>query len=134
MRLYCVSNWLSVNCYKRATGIQFGWHKYATAVIWFPFIIPQVRRAGAVACVRLYTHAPQSVLDCGLINALYEGLRDSDPIVITNCILALDCILQDEGGVVVNKNIAHYLLGRIMQFSECNAVYVLTLLLRLVWV
>ncbi|XP_071525987.1 AP-4 complex subunit beta-1-like isoform X1 [Panulirus ornatus] len=89
-----------------------------------------VRRAGAVACVRLYSHAPQSVLNCGLVNALYEGLRDSDPIVITNCILALDWILQDEGGMVINKNIAHYFLGRIMQFSECNAVYVLTLLLR----
>ncbi|XP_045613197.1 AP-4 complex subunit beta-1 isoform X2 [Procambarus clarkii] len=89
-----------------------------------------VRRAGAVACVRLYSHASQSVLYCGLVDSLYEGLRDSDPIVITNCILALDHILQKEGGVVVNKNIAHYLLGRIMQFSECNAVYVLTLLLR----
>ncbi|XP_042208727.1 AP-4 complex subunit beta-1-like [Homarus americanus] len=89
-----------------------------------------VRRAGAVACVRLYSHAPQSALESGVIDILYEGLRDSDPIVITNCILALEHILQNEGGLVVNKNIAMYLLGRIMQFSECNAVYVLSLLLR----
>ncbi|XP_037790263.1 AP-4 complex subunit beta-1-like [Penaeus monodon] len=89
-----------------------------------------VRRAGAVACMRLHSHAPQVVLECGLVNALYEGIRDSDPIVITNCILALDSILNSEGGIVVNKNIAHYLLGRVMQFSDCNAVYVLTLLLR----
>lgn len=89
-----------------------------------------VRRAGAVACARLYSHAPRSVLECGLVDALYEGLRDSDPIVITNCILALDYILKEEGGVVVNKNIAHYLMGRIMQFSVCNGVYVLSLLLR----
>lgn len=90
----------------------------------------QVRRCGALGCVRLFDHAPEAVLECGLTDALYDGLRDSDPIAITNCILALDHILQTEGGIVVNKNIAHYLLGRIMQFSECNAVYVLTILLR----
>lgn len=89
-----------------------------------------VRRCGALGCVKLFDHAPETVLECGLTDALYDGLRDSDPIVITNCILALDHILQAEGGIVVNKNIAHYLLSRIMQFSECNAVYVLTILLR----
>ena len=91
-----------------------------------------MRRCGALGCVKLFEHAPESILECGLTDALYDGLRDSDPIVITNCILALDHILQAEGGIVVNKNIAHYLLSRIMQFSECNAVYVLTILLRLV--
>lgn len=89
-----------------------------------------VRRCGALGCVKLFDHAPEAILECGLTDALYDGLRDSDPIVITNCILALDHILQAEGGIVVNKNIAHYLLSRIMQFSECNAVYVLTILLR----
>lgn len=95
-------------------------------------ILWQVRRAGAIACVRLFNHAPSSVQESGIIDALYEGLRDADPIVITNCILALDHILQNEDGVVVNKNIAHYLLGRIMEFSEFNAAYVLNLLLRLI--
>ncbi|XP_050727577.1 AP-4 complex subunit beta-1-like [Eriocheir sinensis] len=89
-----------------------------------------VRRCGALGCVRLFDHAPEAVLECGLTDALYDGLRDSDSIAITNCILALDHILEAEGGIVVNKNIAHYLLGRIMQFSECNAVYVLTILGR----
>ncbi|KAG0711820.1 AP-4 complex subunit beta-1 [Chionoecetes opilio] len=89
-----------------------------------------VRRCGALGCVKLFDHCPDTVVECGLTDALYDGLRDSDPIVITNCILALDHILQAEGGIVVNKNIAHYLLSRIMQFSECNAVYVLTILLR----
>ncbi|XP_066964051.1 AP-4 complex subunit beta-1-like [Macrobrachium rosenbergii] len=90
----------------------------------------QVRRAAAVACSRFFTHTPNVVLECGLVDALYDSLRDSDPIVISNAIISLDTILKNEGGMVINKNIAHYLLGRILQFSDCNAVYILTLLLR----
>lgn len=91
---------------------------------------PQVRRSAAVSCIALFSHAPDAVLGSGLVNALYEGIRDSDPIVITNCILALDQILANEGGIVVNKTIATYLLGRITQFSNCNISYIFSLLMR----
>ncbi|XP_068248964.1 AP-4 complex subunit beta-1-like [Palaemon carinicauda] len=90
----------------------------------------QVRRAATVACSRFFSHAPNVVLESGLVDGLYDSLRDSDPIVISNAIISLDTILKNEGGIVINKNIAHYLLGRILQFSDCNAVYILTLLLR----
>ncbi|KAK4329456.1 hypothetical protein Pmani_000213 [Petrolisthes manimaculis] len=92
---------------------------------------PLVRRAGVVGCHELYTHAPgQVVVGGGLVDALYEAVRDPDPIVVTNALLALDDLLQDEGGVVINRNIAHHLLARIMNFSEHSAVFVLTVLAR----
>ncbi|KAK3883794.1 hypothetical protein Pcinc_011919 [Petrolisthes cinctipes] len=92
---------------------------------------PLVRRAGVVGCHELYTHAPdQVVVGGGLVDALYEAVRDPDPIVVTNALLALDALLEDEGGVVINRNIAHHLLARIMNFSEHSAVFVLTVLAR----
>ncbi|XP_076041508.1 AP-4 complex subunit beta-1-like [Oratosquilla oratoria] len=90
----------------------------------------KVRQAGALACVKLHNHAPDVVVENNLIDSLYEGIRDPNPAVITNCLLALDTILISEGGIVLNKNIAHYLYSRLPQFSECNIVFVLTLLLR----
>ncbi|KAK7066134.1 hypothetical protein SK128_019563 [Halocaridina rubra] len=90
----------------------------------------QVRRAAAVACFRLFDHAPQTVLEGGLVDALYDSLRDSDPVVISNAAISLEMILKNEGGMIINKNIAHYLLGRLLQFSDCNAVYILSLLRR----
>ncbi|CAL4064032.1 unnamed protein product, partial [Meganyctiphanes norvegica] len=91
---------------------------------------PQVRRSAAASCISLFGHAPEAVLSSGLVDALYECIRDSDPIVIINCILSLDHILSDEGGIVVNKTIAHYLLGQITQFSNSNVSYILSLLLK----
>ena len=50
--------------------------------------------------------------DGALVNELYSLLRDPDPIVVVNCLRALEEILKKEGGVVINKPIAHHLLNR----------------------
>lgn len=50
--------------------------------------------------------------DGALVNELYSLLRDQDPIVVVNCLRALEEILAHEGGVVINKPIAHHLLNR----------------------
>ena len=39
-------------------------------------------------------------------------LRDKDPYVVLNSASALNEMLAGEGGMVVNRNIAHYLLSR----------------------
>lgn len=44
-------------------------------------------------------------------------LRDQDPIVVVNCLRALEEILKKEGGVVINKPIAHHLLNRFVFFD-----------------
>lgn len=51
-------------------------------------------------------------IDGALVNELYSLLRDQDPIVVVNCLRALEEILACEGGVVINKPIAHHLLNR----------------------
>lgn len=50
--------------------------------------------------------------DAALVNELYGLLRDPDPVVMVNCLRALDEILKEEGGVAINKPIAHHLLNR----------------------
>lgn len=51
------------------------------------------------------------------MNELYSLLRDQDPIVVVNCLRALEEILKKEGGVVINKPIAHHLLNRFVFFA-----------------
>lgn len=55
--------------------------------------------------------------DGALVNELYSLLRDQDPIVVVNCLRALEEILKKEGGVVINKPIAHHLLNRFAVFE-----------------
>lgn len=43
-------------------------------------------------------------------------LRDKDPYVVLNAASALNEMLASEGGMVVNRNIAHYLLNRFDDF------------------
>ena len=60
----------------------------------------------------LYQRSLFSFLDGALVNELYSLLRDQDPIVVVNCLRSLEEILKQEGGVVINKPIAHHLLNR----------------------
>uniref|UniRef100_A0A3B5KU79 Clathrin/coatomer adaptor adaptin-like N-terminal domain-containing protein n=1 Tax=Xiphophorus couchianus TaxID=32473 RepID=A0A3B5KU79_9TELE len=50
-----------------------------------------------------------------VIRWLYSLLRDPDPVVMVNCLRALEEVLKDEGGVVINKPITHHLLNRLVQ-------------------
>lgn len=47
-----------------------------------------------------------------LIDHLYQMLRDDDPLVVCNCLSALEEILANEGGMVVTRKMAHYLINR----------------------
>jgi len=49
-------------------------------------------------------------------------LRDRDPEVITNCVLSLNEMLYDEGGMAVNKNISmcHYLCCCLLTYIPCS--------------
>lgn len=63
-----------------------------------------------------------SFTDGALVNELYSLLRDQDPIVVVNCLRSLEEILKQEGGVVINKPIAHHLLNRFACFSALFAM------------
>lgn len=56
---------------------------------------------------------PTILPDAAVVNELYGLLRDPDPVVMVNCLRALEEILKEEGGVAINKPITHHLLNRL---------------------
>ena len=91
---------------------------------------PYVRRIAVLACVRIHNQCPENISQHGIVDRLYAMIRDPDPIVTVNCLSVLDEILGEEGGVVINKNIAYYLLNRISELTEWGLTVVLQLLTR----
>ena len=87
-----------------------------------------VRRIAVLACVKLHQLSPSSVRDTGLIDNLYSMIRDSDPAVVIDCLSALEEILKDEGGVVINEAMAHYLLRKLNSFPTWSQIRVLDIL------
>ena len=60
------------------------------------------------------------LVELNIVDTLYRMLRDKDPYVVLNSASALNEILAGEGGMVVNRNIAHYLLSR---FDHLVTIY-----------
>lgn len=57
------------------------------------------------------------------MNELYSLLRDPDPVVMVNCLRALEEILKEEGGVAINKAITHHLLNRSDLYNKSYFAY-----------
>ncbi|XP_075378115.1 AP-4 complex subunit beta-1 isoform X2 [Mycteria americana] len=89
-----------------------------------------VRRAAVLGCAKMLKLQGDCEVDGALVNELYSLLRDRDPIVVVNCLRALEEILKKEGGVVINKPIAHHLLNRMADLDQWGKSEVLTFLLR----
>ncbi|XP_066839327.1 AP-4 complex subunit beta-1 isoform X2 [Anser cygnoides] len=89
-----------------------------------------VRRAAVLGCAKVHELQGDSEVDGALVNELYSLLRDQDPIVVVNCLRALEEILKKEGGVVINKPIAHHLLNRMADLDQWGQSEVLAFLLR----
>ncbi|KAJ9576329.1 hypothetical protein L9F63_006829 [Diploptera punctata] len=79
---------------------------------------PRVRQTAVIGCSRVFRHSPQLLFEQGFVDRLYEIIRDTDPVVVTNSLLALDTILAPEGGIVVKRNMAMYLLKRLGDFPD----------------
>ncbi|XP_030625094.1 AP-4 complex subunit beta-1 [Chanos chanos] len=89
-----------------------------------------VRRVAVLGCAKMHGLQPGTEIDASVVNELYALLRDPDPVVMVNCLRALEEILKDEGGVVINKPIAHHLLNRLKDVDSWAQCEVLTFLLR----
>ncbi|XP_013385832.1 AP-4 complex subunit beta-1 isoform X2 [Lingula anatina] len=87
-----------------------------------------VRRIAVMSCARIYKSLPLVIDDLGLVDLLYGMLRDSDPIVVVNCLHALNEILHSEGGVVVNRKIAYHLLNKLEELTEWGVATVMDVL------
>ncbi|KAL2103781.1 hypothetical protein ACEWY4_000649 [Coilia grayii] len=89
-----------------------------------------VRRVAVLGCAKMHSLQPTAEIDAAIVNELYGLLRDPDPVVMVNCLRALEEILRHEGGVVINKPIAHHLLNRLKELDSWAQSEVLTFLLR----
>ncbi|KAE8623156.1 hypothetical protein XENTR_v10005520 [Xenopus tropicalis] len=89
-----------------------------------------VRRVAVLGCSKMHSQQGDVEVDGVVVNELYSLLRDPDPIVVVNCLRALEEILKGEGGVVINKPIAHHLLNRMAELDQWGQSEVLGFLLR----
>lgn len=94
---------------------------------------PYVRRIAVIGLLKLFRFNKATVLENDtFINTLYELIRDSDSVVSTNAILVLNEVLEDEGGIAVNRRIVIYLLNRLPQYNEFSQSVVFDVVNRLV--
>lgn len=89
---------------------------------------PRVRRAAVISCGKVFNVAPGLLEEKGFVNRLYESIRDEDTLVVVQSLLVLDRALAQEGGVVVNRKLAQYLLLRLPHFQPPQLATVLQVL------
>ncbi|GAB6026308.1 AP-4 complex subunit beta-1 [Chamberlinius hualienensis] len=88
---------------------------------------PQVRRTSVLNCGKLHK-TQDSSWNNSKVDELYAKLRDEDPIVVTNCLVTLNELLQHEQGIAINKNILNHLLSQINNFTEWGQIEVLKII------
>jgi len=59
-----------------------------------------------------------------IIDILYSLIRDPNPLVSTNSLMALDEILQEEGGIAINTKMIIYLLNRIKAINNTQVPFI----------
>ncbi|KAG0325607.1 AP-4 complex subunit beta-1 [Podila horticola] len=89
-----------------------------------------VRKTSAMACISLFELDPVFVLESEIVDKLYSLLRDRDTQVVVNSILALETILADEGGIVINHTVAGYLISRFKEWTPSQLQVILGVLCR----
>ena len=89
-----------------------------------------VRKTGVLGVLKLYHLDPDGFEASGLIDVLYDMLRDPDASVVCNCIIVLNEVMSKTGGMAINRPIMLHLLNRIHEFNEFAKVQVLELVPR----
>lgn len=89
---------------------------------------PRVRRTAVTSCGKVFSVAPGLLEEKGFVDRLYECIRDEDALVVVQALLVLDRALAQEGGVVVNRRLAQYLLLRLPHFQPPQLATVLQVL------
>ena len=84
-----------------------------------------VRVSAVTGVGKVWRHSPSFCQQAGLVNRLYQILRDPDPSVVTFTLQTLNIVLQKEGGVRVNKKMVRYLLTKIVHYGEREFCFVL---------
>lgn len=82
-----------------------------------------VRRTAVLGCGQLNLRSHGLSQEHGLVDQLYRCIRDPDPVVMVNAVVVLQEVLKTEGGIVINKNIAHFLVGKIETMTVWGISY-----------
>ncbi|RHY24987.1 hypothetical protein DYB32_008578 [Aphanomyces invadans] len=88
-----------------------------------------VRKTGVIGILKVFSLKKELIKDSDMVDTLYNMIRDRDPQVVSNCLVALNEIMADEGGIAVNQQIVMHLLTRIAEFNEwgqCNILHVVS--------
>lgn len=89
-----------------------------------------VRKTGVIGILKVHSLNPALIKESDLIDTLYNMIRDRDPQVVSNCLVALNEIMADEGGIAINQQIVLHLLSRISDFNEWGQCNILQLVAR----
>lgn len=91
---------------------------------------PYVKKTAIIGCIKLYRQIPSMVKDGDYIETLYKLLKDMDSQVVINAIIALNEILEEEGGIAITRKLIIYLLNRLKEFNEWGQSIIIGLLIR----
>lgn len=72
-----------------------------------------VKRTAIIGLIKLYRTSKDLIRDSNFVEQLYELIKDPEPIVSANAIIALNEILEEEGGIAVSRKMVVYLLNRV---------------------
>lgn len=79
---------------------------------------PYVKKTAIMGLLKVFYVEPALIIqDDGLINTLSVLIKDSDSLVSTNALLALDEILISEGGIPLNSKLCLYLIRRLKEYN-----------------
>ena len=99
---------------------------------------PYVKKTAIMACIKFFYLKGMKINECkkiyyflslnskvtNIIDILYALIRDPNPLVSTNSLMALDEILQEEGGIAINSKMIIYLLNRIKAINSHIIQYI----------
>lgn len=89
-----------------------------------------VRKTGVIGILKVYSLNPELIKESDMIDTLYNMIRDRDPQVVSNCLVVLNEIMADEGGIAINQHIVMHLLNRISDFNEWGQCNILQIVAR----
>jgi len=91
---------------------------------------PHVRKTAVIGAIKLYRQSPTMVNNGNYIERLYKLIKDIDAQVVINAVIALDEILENEGGIAIKRKLIIYLLNRLKDFHDWGQSLVIGLLSR----
>ena len=89
-----------------------------------------VRQAAVLGVLKVFHLSAETIKDSDMTDVLYNMIRDREPQVVINAVVALNEILAAEGGIAINQAIVHHLLSRIKEFTDWGQCYVMELITK----